>query len=196
MQVVVVLFDGVTADDAVGPSDVLGQLPDTTVRFVAVRRGAQLTQGGPAQLVADTTLAEVNAAGVLLVPGGIGIRGLVADQQLLSWIRMVHRTTTWTAAVSTGSIVLAAAGILNGVPATTHWLAMGTLAHYGAVPVAAPIVSHGKIITAAGDVSAVRMALTLAERIAGPAAAAEVQTKILAFDADPVLEDVIASRWY
>jgi len=79
-------------------------------------------------------------------------------------VPLVRRTTTWTAAVSTGSVVLAAAGILNGVPATTHWLAMGALAHYGAGPVAAPIVSHGKIITAADDVSAVGMALILAAR--------------------------------
>lgn len=196
LDVVVVVFDGVTAAEAVGPSDVLRQLPDVDVRFVADRRGAQLTHGGAAPLVADATFAEVDRADVLLVPGGIGVTGLVEDWQLLSWLRSVHRATTWTAAVSTGSVVLAAAGILTGVAATTHWLAMGQLAMYGANPVAAPIVSDGKIITATGDVSAVRMALQLAARIAGPAVAAELKANLLADDSDSAAEDVIASRWY
>jgi transcriptional regulator GlxA family with amidase domain len=106
------------------------------------------------------------------------------DEQLLNWIRTAHETSQWTTSVCTGSLLLAAAGILDGLEATTHWLVLDALARYGATPVSRRVVEQGKVITAAGVSSGIDMALTLAAKIAGDERAEAIQL-VIEYDPQP-----------
>jgi putative intracellular protease/amidase len=178
MEIAIPVFADITALDAVGPYEVLSRLPGATVRFIAERPGVYRTDKGSLGLVADAALDEVMAPEVVVVPGGYGTRPLLAGGALLDWVRAVHPTTTWTTSVCTGSLVLAAAGILQGLEATTHWGAMDILARHGALPVDRRVVEQGKVITAAGVSSGIDMALLLAARIAGDEVAQLIQLGI------------------
>ena len=184
MQVAYLLYDGFTALDIVGPYDVLRSLPGSESVFVAERRGPVRNESGTLALVADRSLDEMTAPEIVVVPGGFGTRLLLEREPLLSWIRNAHESATWTTSVCTGSLLLAAAGLLNGAPATTHWLARETLASLGARPVPERVVQHGKIITAAGVSAGIDMALRLVQLISGDAAAQAVQLEI-EYDPDP-----------
>ncbi|HWW53767.1 MAG TPA: DJ-1/PfpI family protein [Acidimicrobiales bacterium] len=179
MNVTILLFDGLTALDAVGPYEVLWRVPGATLEFVAAEPGVKYTDnGGLLGLVATKSLAEVAATDVLLVPGGFGTRQLMKDEALLGWIRAIHETTTFTTSVCTGSLLLGAAGLLEGLAATTHWAAMDLLATTGAVPTDERVVQSGKIFTAAGVSSGIDLALTLAALLAGDQAAQAIQLSI------------------
>jgi transcriptional regulator GlxA family with amidase domain len=115
---------------------------------------------------------------VVVVPGGIGSRAMMNDAQLIAWVRAAHATSEWTCSVCTGSLVLGAAGLLNGLDATTHWMAMDTLASTGARPTGRRVVEQGKIITAAGVSAGIDMGLTLAAKIAGDIVAQAIQLGI------------------
>jgi putative intracellular protease/amidase len=182
MEIAILIFDGITALDAVGPYEVLQRLPNAEVKFVAHQVGPQRTDTRSLALMADYTLADVTAPEILVVPGGFGTRPLMTDEPLLEWIRTVHERTIWTTSVCTGSLVLAAAGLLNGLDATTHWSQLELLSQYGARPTLQRVVEQGKIVTAAGVSSSIDMALTLAHRIAGEAFAQSIQ---LAIEYDP-----------
>ncbi|MFF3002513.1 DJ-1/PfpI family protein [Kitasatospora sp. NPDC057940] len=183
MRIVIPLFDGFTALDAVGPYEILHMLPDADVTFAAAEPGTITDGAGSLRLVATASFADVTEADILLVPGGPGsIRG-TTDGALLDWIRRIHPTTTWTTSVCTGSLLLAAAGLLTGIEATTHWSAVDTLESYGARYTARRVVEQpGRIITAAGVSAGIDMALRLAELIAGRTAAEAFQ---LAIEYDP-----------
>jgi putative intracellular protease/amidase len=178
MQIAIPLFDRFTALDAVGPYEVLTRLPGATVTFVAAERGVVRTDTGALGLEADRSFDELPGPDVLLVPGGIGTRAALADERLLSWVRGAHEGSRYTTSVCTGSLVLAAAGILDGLDATTHWLAMDLLGKLGARPVSERWVERGKVITAAGVSAGIDMALALAERIAGADVAQAIQLGI------------------
>ncbi|MEV4641483.1 DJ-1/PfpI family protein [Actinoplanes sp. NPDC049548] len=175
MQIAVLLFDRLTALDAVGPYDVLSHLPGAYVVFVGERAGPVRTEVGSLALTADHTLSEVGRPDVVVVPGGPGQRDHMGDGPVSRWLRAVDRTSTWTTSVCTGSLLLAAAGLLTGRRATTHWLAHDQLAPLGAVPVAERVVTDGKYMTAAGVSAGIDMAFTLAGRIAGAAVAQAIQ---------------------
>jgi transcriptional regulator GlxA family with amidase domain len=178
VDIVCLLFEGITALDIVGPYEVLQRLPEANVKFVARTAGPVRTDNGFLALVADHTLADVTSADVLVVPGGFATRELEHDSELLEWIRAVDATTTWTTSVCTGSMLLAAAGLLEGKEATTHWGSLDRLAEYGAIPTGRRVVEQGKIITAAGVSSGIDMGLTLVARIAGDEYAQGVQLGI------------------
>jgi putative intracellular protease/amidase len=178
VQIAIPIYDRFTALDAVGPYDVLSRLPDARVEFVAVEPGPKRTETGMLALVADRSLDEVPSPDVVVVPGGMGNRELLDDEALLGWLRAAHETSTWTTSVCTGSLLLAAAGILDGLEATTHWLARDTLAELGAKPVERRVVEQGKVVTAAGVSAGIDMALTLAARIAGDDVAKAIQLGI------------------
>ncbi len=167
MDIAIPIFDKLTALDAIGPYEVLSRLPDATVSFIAKEPGPKRTENGMLALVADRALTDLPEPDVIVVPGGFGTRALVHDEELLSWLRHAHEHSTWTTSVCTGSLLLAAAGILEGLQATTHWLQYDLLRPYGVTPVAERIVRQGKIITAAGVSSGIDMALLLAAEIAG-----------------------------
>jgi len=163
MEIAIALFEQVTALDAVGPYEVLQRLPGAEVRFVGHRKGAVRTDNGFLGLAVDFTFDEVRNPDILLIPGGIGTRALVHDDVMLDWIRSAHETSRFTTSVCTGSLVLAAAGLLKGRKATTHFSARPLLLKYGATPCEDRVVQEGKIITAAGVSSGIDMALALAE---------------------------------
>jgi transcriptional regulator GlxA family with amidase domain len=187
MQIAYLLYDRFTALDITGPHEVLNSVPGNESIFVAENRGPIRNESDTLSLVADASLAEVPNPDVLVVPGGYGTRALLEHEPLLGWIREVHETTTWTTSVCTGALLLAAAGLLDGAPATTHWLARGLLAQLGARPVAERVVEHGKIVTAAGVSAGIDMALTLVRRINGDEVAQAVQLGI-EYDPEPPLD--------
>jgi putative intracellular protease/amidase len=167
MDIAILLYDRFTSLDAVGPYDVLKHLPDATVTFVAQETGPVRNDSGSLALVADKTLDELPRPDILLVPGGPGQVQAEKDDAILDWLRTAHETTTWTTSVCTGSLVLGAAGLLEGKRATTYWLALEDLARHGATPTNERVVFDGKVVTAAGVSSGIDMALTLAREIGG-----------------------------
>jgi transcriptional regulator GlxA family with amidase domain len=178
MQVAYLLYDRFTALDITGPHDVFNSVPGNEAVFVAEEAGPVRNESDTLSLVADASLDEVTSPDIVVVPGGFGNRTLLEHEPLHEWIRDVHETTTWTTSVCTGSLLLAAAGLLDGAPATTHWLARDLLAELGAKPVPDRVVEHGKIVTAAGVSSGIDMALGLVTRINGPEVAQAVQLGI------------------
>jgi putative intracellular protease/amidase len=182
LNIAIPIFDGFTALDAVGPYEVLSRLPGATVRFLAAAPGPVRDQRGACALLADMRFAGLPQPEVIVVPGGRITPELLADEQLLAWLRHAHRHSQWTASVCTGSLLLGAAGILGGRLATSHWLTLEFLTFFGAEPVRQRVVEDGKIITAAGVSAGIDMALTLAAHIGGPRRAQEIQ---LAVEYDP-----------
>jgi transcriptional regulator GlxA family with amidase domain len=186
VKIVFLLFDRITALDAIGPYEVLARLPGADVTFAAPARGPVRTDNGFLGLVADVSIDDVTAADVLVVPGGFGTRTLERDARVLDWIRAIDATTRTTASVCTGALVLGAAGLLQGRRANTHWAVRERLAEYGAVPTDARIVRDGKYATAAGVSAGIDLALALAIELAGEAVAAGIQLGI-EYDPDPPL---------
>jgi transcriptional regulator GlxA family with amidase domain len=174
----ILIYPGFTALDAIGPYEVLRSVPGWEVEFVAKARGEVRTDSGAVGLSADRGLAEVTSADIVLVPGGEGNRQLLGDEELLDWLRGIDRTTTWTTSVCTGSLLLGAAGLLEGKRATGHWLFLEPLREYGADPVGGRYVEDGKTITAAGVSAGIDMALHLVGRQLGPEVAQAVQLGI------------------
>src|SRR5919198_456989 len=184
MDVAIPLFEGFTALDAVGPYEVLARLPGASVRFVAEKPGPLRTETGALGLTADHALDEFPAPEVIMVPGGLGTRALLDGGPMVEWVRAAHETSEWTTSVCTGSLLPGAAGVLDGLEATTHWLELETLERFGARPVQERVVERGKVITAAGVSSGIDMALLLAARIAGEEIAQAIQLGI-EYDPDP-----------
>ena len=178
MQIAIPLFDRFTALDAVGPYEVLSRLPGARVDFVAAEPGVYRTDTRMLALDVERSYADAPRPDVLVFPGGVGTRALIRDEATLDWVRGVHEHSRFTTSVCTGALVLAAAGVLDGLEATTHWMARPLLAELGARPVEARVVEQGKVITAAGVSAGIDMALTLAERLAGPEVAQAVQLGI------------------
>jgi putative intracellular protease/amidase len=177
LDIVIPIFDDFTALDAIGPYEVLSRVGGR-VRFVAVQAGPIVTDNGMLTVLAEASLAEATAPDVVVVPGGVGARALTTDAVWIDWLRAVHGTSTWTTSVCTGSLLLGAAGILDGLRATSHWLELETLRQYGAEPTGERVVIEGKVVTASGVSAGIDMALTLAARLVGEDAAKAIQLGI------------------
>jgi transcriptional regulator GlxA family with amidase domain len=184
MEIALLLYDGMAALDAVGPYEVLRNVPGWDVQTVAPEKGEVRDERGTMGLTADRALAEVTTADVLLVPGGRGNRPLLEDEALLGWLRALDRTTKWTTSVCTGSLLLGAAGLLDGKRATSNWLELEALRAYGADPVGGRFVEDGKVVTAAGVTAGIDMALHLVAREVGSEVAQAIQLGI-EYDPDP-----------
>ncbi|AMW14192.1 glutamine amidotransferase [Streptomyces qaidamensis] len=182
MQIAIVLYDRFTALDAVGPYETLGRVPGAETVFVAEQAGPVRNDSGNLALTADRSLADVPHPDIIVVPGGPGPLPLAADGPLLTWLRTADATSTWTTSVCTGSLLLAAAGLLKGRRATSHWLALEELERHGVEPTGERVVTDGKYVTAAGVSSGIDMGLMLLGRIAGDDHAQIVQ---LATEYDP-----------
>jgi putative intracellular protease/amidase len=178
MNTAIVLYDKFTALDAIGPYEVLSRLPGASVTFVAAQRGPLSTDNGMLTVLAERSLEQAGEPDIVLVPGGPGDVVERAGETVLEWLRTVDRTSTWTTSVCTGSLILAAAGLLDGRRATSHWLALDRLRALGAEPVAERVVFDGKLVTAAGVSAGIDMALTLAARVAGETVAQAIQLGI------------------
>jgi putative intracellular protease/amidase len=194
MQIAIPIFDGFTALDAIGPYDVLSRIPGAEVVFCADEPGPKRTESAMVAVTADEPLSALTAPDVVVVPGGYGNRRhLGEDSAYVSWLRDVHASTTWTTSVCTGSLMLAAAGILDGLDATTHWAARESLAELGAVPVTERVVERGKVMTAAGVSSGIDMALTLTARLTAPEVAQAIQLGI-EYDPEPPFDSGSAEK--
>ena len=185
LQVAILLYDGMTALDAIGPYEVL-QAPTlhTDVRFVAREKGVKRTDFGKLRLTADYTLDETPRPDILLVPGTAFPQAVMGDPQVLEWIAEIHKTNKWTTSVCTGALGLAAAGVLRGLKATTHWLAHDVLKQFGATPTKERVVRDGKVFTAAGVSSGIDMALTLVAEEFG-ANSAQLTQLLIEYDPQP-----------
>src|SRR2546429_269068 len=150
MQIAIPMYDRFTALDAIGPYEVLSRLPGAGVTWLAHEPGLVRTDNGMLALEATAAFEEMPHPEVVVVPGGLGTRDLLEDERILAWLREAHGSSKWTTSVCTGSLLLGAAGILDGLRATSHWLELETLTGYGATPVEERVVPQGKVVTAAG----------------------------------------------
>jgi transcriptional regulator GlxA family with amidase domain len=178
VRIALLVFDRLTALDAVGPYEVLSRLPGAELRLVGKEVGVKRTDTGALGLEADLAIDDLPDPDVVLIPGGAGSRPLMSDPEVLDWVRVAHETSTWTTSVCTGALVLGAAGLLDGRRATTHWAYLDRLGELGAEPVSERVVEDGKVITAAGVSAGIDMALGLAARIAGEDVAHAIQLGI------------------
>lgn len=181
MQIVFLLYDGMTALDLVGPHEILCRLPGAKVQRVAERPGLIHTDSG-LMLSVEYALSDISHADILVIPGAGNATTLKKTPKTLDWIRSIHATTTWTTSVCTGSLILGAAGILAGLRATTHWAAFDRLEYWDAKPTHGRIVEDGRVITAAGVSAGIDMALNLAIKVAGVPFAQAIQ---LGMEYDP-----------
>ncbi|MGH2878094.1 MAG: DJ-1/PfpI family protein [Solirubrobacteraceae bacterium] len=184
MEIAILIYDRFTALDAVGPYEVLSRLPGAKVTFVGEQAGPKRTDNGQLSLLADATIEEVAHPDVVLVPGGYGQIALMDDGPVHEWLRTADATSTWTASVCTGALILVSAGLLVGKRATSHWLALEELGALGADVVDERVVFDGKYVTSAGVSAGMDMALSLAARIAGDRVAQAIQLGI-EYDPDP-----------
>lgn len=184
MRILIYLFDGVTALDAIGPYESLSRLPGVEIRFVGRRPGPVRTGDGFLALNSDTGIDEESEADMLIMPGGKrhGVQREMGDEALLTWLAAVDAVTTRTCSVCTGSLILGAAGLLDGRRASTHWGAREYLGHFGATYSADRVTEDGKYLTSAGVSAGIDLGLVLCAEIAGPEMAEAVQ---LSMEYDP-----------
>jgi putative intracellular protease/amidase len=182
-QIAIVTYPGFTALDFIGPYEVLRWLPNAEVRFVWHEPGPVTADSGVLVIGATHSFVETPSPDVVLVPGGMTTVEHARDEALLDWVRQAHRSAAWTASVCSGSIILAAAGLLNGKRATSHWMALPLLKTLGAIAVSDERVVHeGEIVTSAGVSAGIDLALWLAGRIGGDDRAKVIQ---LSMEYDP-----------
>jgi putative intracellular protease/amidase len=182
MEIAILIYPRFTALDAVGPYEVLSRIPDANVTFVAEHAAPQRTDTTRLAILADATIEELQHPDIVLVPGGPGQVDLMRDGPIHDWLRAAHDTSTWTTSVCTGSLVLAAAGLLDGKRATSNWQAIEQLRALGADAVEERVVFDGKIVTSAGVTAGIDMALQLATRVGGEQLAQAIQ---LGLEYDP-----------
>lgn len=186
MQIAIVLYPGLTTLDAIGPYEVLRFIPDCELRFVSHEPGPIVTDSGILVLGATHSYDETPAPDIVLVPGSeANTTTAMADGRLLEWLNNAHQTSRYTLSVCSGALILAAAGILKGHPATTHWIAQDMLPKFGAEPQRDKrIVQSGKIITAAGVSAGIDLALFVVGEVCGRERA-EIAQLLIEYDPQP-----------
>jgi len=203
VQVAIPLFPKFTALDGIGPYEVLQRVPGIDVTFVGHERGEVRSENGFLGITVDATFEELAEPDVVVFPGGVGTRPLVHDERVLEWVRHAHEGTRFTTSVCTGALVLAAAGLLDGLTATTHWACYRELEELGADPTPVRVVEHldRRVITAAGVSAGIDMALRLLELLVDETAARAAQLMIEydpqpPFDAGAIgrVDDVVMTR--
>ncbi len=186
MHVAIPLFPRFTALDGIGPYEVLQRIPELDITFVGHARDVIRSENGFLGIQVDATFEELAHPDIIVFPGGVGTRALMQDERVLDWVRNAHETTRFTTSVCTGSLVLGAAGLLDGLTATTHWSVLDRLAALGAIPTGERVVEHldRRIITAAGVSAGIDMALRLVELLFDRTAA-EASQLMIEYDPQP-----------
>jgi len=186
ISIAIPIFPKFTALDAVGPYEVLQRIPWFDVTFVGHEKGQVRTENGLLALTADATFEDLPEPNVIVFPGGVGTRPLQHDERVVEWVKHAHETTLLTTSVCTGSFILGAAGLLDGLTATTHWSCYPELEAHGAIPTAKRVVEHldKRIITSAGVSSGIDMALRMVELLVDRTAAEAAQLMI-EYDPEP-----------
>ena len=183
MQIAFLVYEGITALDLIGPYEVLNGLPGAEIRFVAKKRGELRVDSRAFGIVVDRALGDVPRPDVFVLPGGLaGTFAAARDPEITDWVSEAHQHSMWTTSVCTGSLILGAAGVLEGKRATTHWAAAAMLGEHGATYTSERVVEDGKVLTAAGVSSGIDMALTLVAKLADDDTARAVQ---LGLEYDP-----------
>lgn len=186
MQIAIVLYPGVTALDAIGPYEVLRLMPEAEIRFVSGAAESIMTDSRVLSLSATHSYESTPSPDMVLVPGSAANVGkAIADKALMAWLQRTHATSLWTTAVCSGTLILGAAGILKGHPATTHWMAQDLLASFGATAQREQrIVRSGKVVTAAGVSAGIDLGLWLVGEICGTERAETIQL-LIEYDPQP-----------
>jgi len=186
MEVTIMLYDGITALDAIGPYEVFAGTQQCNVKFVAKEKGIIKLDSKMGYLHADYSFSEITSTDILVVPGCSppNYKNPMNDEETLNWIRKMHETSKWTTSVCNGSLILGAAGLLNDVEATSHWGSFDILQSLGAIPTEERVVRQDKIVTAAGISSGIDMALQLVAWEFGEDLSKGVQL-ILEYDPQP-----------
>lgn len=183
MKIAIFIYQGVTMLDAIGPYEVLRNLKDSEILFVAKDKEPIVADSTFIEINPKYSIEEVPEVDILLIPGStVGYLKIIKDEEVLNWIRQIHSKTSKTVSVCTGSIILAAAGILKGLKATSHWKTIDVLKNYEAIPTRERVIEEGKIITAAGVSAGIDMAIYLTNQLEGETAAKAAQ---LAIEYDP-----------
>jgi transcriptional regulator GlxA family with amidase domain len=182
MNIAIMLYEGFSALDAVGPYETFSRVPGLRVAFIANQAGPVRCDTGMLSLVAEGDLSTMQHPDMLIIPGGPGTFAVLEDRQQLAWVAEAHRSSAWTLTVCSGALILGATGALQGLSATTHWFVREQLARFGATYVAERYVRHGKLITAAGGSAGIDAALQVVSEIAGEQMARAVQ---LGLEYDP-----------
>jgi transcriptional regulator GlxA family with amidase domain len=183
MHITFLFYQDMTTLDIIGPHEILARLPNVTIHRVAKQAG-MIRAGFGLELKAEYSLSQITQTDILVVPGGGAATSLSQEQDIIHWIKAIHKTTQWTTSVCTGSLILGAAGILQGTQATTHWAVLDRLNLWGAIPLSKRVVEDGKIITAAGVSAGIDMALLLTAKVAGQEVAERLQLGI-EYDPEP-----------
>jgi transcriptional regulator GlxA family with amidase domain len=186
MQIAILLYPRMTALDAIGPYEVLRFMPNCEVRFVSEQPGPIVTDSGVLVLGATHSYEETPNPDIVLVPGSeANTATAMADNKLVGWVRTAHEGSRFTLSVCSGALILGAAGILEGHPATTHWIAQSRLPMFGATAKRDQrIVRSGKIITAAGVSAGIDLGLYVVGELFGKERAERVQL-LIEYDPQP-----------
>jgi len=163
MEIIIFIYDGFTALDFVGPFESLSRFPGANVKFVSKEKGIIEGEHKYLKIQTDYSIKDIERADILVVPGAtLGFLKVAQDQEVLLWIRKIHGSTKWTTSVCSGSVILAAAGILKGMKVTSHWAVFDQIQKLGGIPVHERFIRNGKIITSAGVSAGIDMGLHLA----------------------------------
>lgn len=181
MNVIMLLYPRLTQLDLTGPFEVFARFPELKLHLVA-KTLDPVADGSGLRLLPTASFASAPQANILFVPGGPGQIDLMDDRETLDFLRLQALGAAYVTSVCTGSLVLAAAGLLTGYRATTHWLSLNQLAYFGVTPVDERVVEDRNRITGGGVTSGIDFALTLAARLFGEERAKSVQ---LGMEYDP-----------
>ncbi len=177
LQIGFPLFRGFTQLDLSGPWEVLTRLPDTNCHLLA-HDNAPVRSADGMSILPTLTYTACPQLDVLCVPGGAGSLDAMEDQVLLAFLRRQATSCRYVTSVCTGSMILAAAGLLTGYRATTHWLSLPRLAAFGVTPVKQRVVIDRNRVTGGGVTAGIDFGLVLAAHLAGEAVAREIQVQI------------------
>jgi cyclohexyl-isocyanide hydratase len=181
LRIAFLLFPNVTQLDLTGPAQVLSRLGNTRLDLVWKTLEPVPTDAG-FSILPTATFADVPHADILCVPGGFGINDVIADDEAMAWVQSVGASATWVTSVCTGSLILGAAGLLDGYRAGCHWAQREMLTLFGAIPVDARTVVDRNRVTGGGVTAGIDFALTLTGMLRGEAHAKFVQ---LSLEYDP-----------
>jgi len=186
MKVIIFLYNGVTMLDAIGPYEVLRHMDDTEVLFVSEKKGEIKADSGFIDINVKHSIDDIKSADILIIPGStIGFMQEMKNKKVLNWIREVDKTTKWTTSVCTGSLLLASAGLLNGLKATSHWRVINLLSNFGAIAARERVIEEGKYITSSGVSAGIDMALQLSNKLVGEDQTKAIQLTI-EYDPQPI----------
>lgn len=188
MEIIIYIYEGMTMLDAIGPYEILRNIEGAQIKFVSKNKGEIIADSAFIHINSKFEIKEVQKADILLIPGStISFIKEMKDPQVLNWIRKINQSTQKTVTVCTGSIILAATGLLKNKKATSHWAPIELLAQFGAIPTRERIVEQGKFITAAGVSAGIDMALYLVNELQGPLMTKAAQL-IVEYDPNPIFQ--------